>query len=97
VYLSLSLLEQPAQDVPDAQEKGYLNCGGAPCCGRARRIVANQHGLIARLKASGHSTVDAEGTLRMYISACKHLEDHEQKVRTEGKAKKRETKKPRSS
>jgi hypothetical protein len=63
----------------------------------ARRIVANQHGLIARLKASGHSTVDAEGTLRMYISACKHLEDHEQKVRTEGKAKKRETKKPRSS
>jgi hypothetical protein len=29
----------------------------------ARRIVANQRGLIAMLKAKGESTIDAEGML----------------------------------
>ena len=55
--------------------------------GEARQMVANQHALIARLKASGHPTLDAERALRTYISALKHLEDHERRVRKEGKAK----------
>jgi len=63
----------------------------------ARRIVADQHALIGRLKASGHPTLDAERALQTYLSSLRHLEDHEDKVRTEGKAKKRETKKPHSN
>ena len=63
----------------------------------ARRIVADQHELMTRLKASGHSTLDAERALRTYVSALEHLEDHERRVRNEGKAKKRETKKPQSN
>jgi len=39
----------------------------------ARRIVTDRHELIARLKASGHSTLDAERALRTYVSALKHL------------------------
>ena len=57
----------------------------------ARRIVASQQELIARLKALGQSTFDAERALQTYLSALKHLEDHERRVRTA--VKKRETKK----
>ncbi len=59
----------------------------------ARRIVANQRGLIATLKAKGEPTVDAEGVLEVYLSSLKLLEDHEWKIRKERKAKKGETKK----
>ena len=52
--------------------------------GEARRIVANQQELIARLKASGHPTLDAKLALRTYVSALKHLENHERGVRKEG-------------
>ena len=62
----------------------------------ARRIVAEQHALIVTLEESGQSTIDAERALRIYISALKHLEDHERKARAAGKAKKRETKAPQS-
>jgi hypothetical protein len=61
----------------------------------ARRIVANQRGLIAMLQAKGESTLDAEGMLEVYLSSLKLLEDHEWKIRQEREAKKRETKKPR--
>jgi len=54
-----------------------------------RRIVADQQPLIARLKASGHPTLDAEGALQTNISALKHLEDHEQRIRKEREAKKK--------
>jgi hypothetical protein len=63
----------------------------------ARRIVANQRGLIAMLKAKGGSTLDAEGMLEVYLSSLKLLEDHEWKIRQEREAKKRETKKPHSN
>ena len=63
----------------------------------ARRIVANQRGLIAVLKAKGESTLQAEATLQMYLSSLKLLEDHEWKIRQERKAKKGETKKPHSN
>ena len=59
----------------------------------ARRIVANQRGLIAVLQAKGEPTRDAEGMLRVYRSSLKLLEDHERKIRQERKAKKGETKK----
>ena len=59
----------------------------------ARRIVANQRGLIAMLKAKGESTLQAEATLQMYLRSLKLLEDHEWKIRQERKAKKGETKK----
>lgn len=62
----------------------------------ARRIIADQHKLIAQLKASGHPTGDAERTLQSCASSLKHLEDHERRIRAEDKAKKGETKKPRS-
>src|SRR5208282_5286007 len=35
--------------------------------------VNPENALIARLKASGHSTLDAERALRTYVSALKHL------------------------
>ena len=63
----------------------------------ARRIVANQRGLIAMLKAKGESTLQAEATLQMYLRSLKLLEDHEWKIRQEREAKKRETKKPHSN
>ncbi len=59
----------------------------------ARRIVANQRGLIAMLKSKGEPTVEAEGMLEVYLSSLKLLEDHEWKVRQDRRAKKRETKK----
>jgi len=63
----------------------------------ARRIVENQRGLIAVLKAKGESTLQAEATLQMYLSSLKLLEDQEWKIRQERKAKKGETKKPHSN
>jgi len=62
----------------------------------ARRIVENQRGLIATLKAKGESSLDAEAMLQVYLSSLKLLEDQEWKIRQERKAKKGETKKPRS-
>ncbi len=59
----------------------------------ARRIVADQRGLIAMLRAKGESTLEAEATLQMYLSSLKLLEDQEWKLRQERKAKKGETKK----
>jgi len=61
----------------------------------ARRIVAEQRQLVAKLKAFGRSTLDAERTLQMYVGSLKHLEDYERKIRMEDKAKTRETKKDR--
>ena len=59
----------------------------------ARRIVANQRGLIAILQAKGELTLEAEGMLEVYLSSLKLLEDHEWKMRQERKARKGETKK----
>lgn len=61
----------------------------------ARRIFADQRGLIAMLEAKGESSLDAEGMLEVYLSSLKLLEDHEWKLRQERNAKKSETKKPR--
>jgi hypothetical protein len=58
----------------------------------ARRIVARQEQLIAGLRASGQSTLEAEQNLQLYMSALKTLEGHEQKLRDERRAKRRETK-----
>jgi hypothetical protein len=55
----------------------------------ARRIVENQRGLIATLKAKGESTIDAEAMLQVYLSSLKLLEDHEQRIRKEREAKKK--------
>ena len=62
----------------------------------ARRIVADQHELIMTLKASGHPTLEAEQALQTYLSALKHLEDNERRIREADKAKKGETKKRRA-
>ena len=59
----------------------------------ARRIVAGQRLLIETLKASGRPAEDAEVTLQLYISALEVLERHERKLREEGRAKRRETRK----
>jgi hypothetical protein len=61
----------------------------------ARRIVAEQHQIIAKFQAFGHATLDAERTLQMYVGSLKHLEDYERKIRMEDKAKTGETKKDR--
>jgi hypothetical protein len=60
---------------------------------QARRVVAKQRDLIARLKAAGHLTSDAEQMLQTYLSMLKHLEAHHQKLGDERRAKKTETKK----
>jgi hypothetical protein len=57
----------------------------------ARRIVANQRALLAKLQATGQPTSEAEGTLRTYRSALDHLESHERKMRAADEAKKGET------
>ena len=59
----------------------------------ARRIIANQDELIASLKASAQSTLDAEKSLKSYISALKHLQGHERRMRKENTIKKGETSK----
>ena len=56
----------------------------------ARRIVAEQLALLAKLQATGKPTSEAEGTLRTYTSALHHLESHERKLRADAKAKKGE-------
>ncbi len=61
----------------------------------ARQIVTRQSELIAKLKASGQPSLDAEQTLLTYISAPKHLEAHEAIVRADANARKHETKKGR--
>jgi hypothetical protein len=53
----------------------------------ARRIVADQRALIARL------TVEAEGSLQIYLSALKLLEAYEHRIREENKRKTGETRK----
>ncbi len=61
----------------------------------ARRIIADQRELIVTLEASGRSKLEAEQALQTYLSALKHLEDNERRIREEDKAKKGETKKDR--
>ncbi len=63
----------------------------------ARQIVARQSELIAKLKASGQPTLDAERTLLTYISALKHLEAHAAIIRADVSARKHETRKGRRS
>ena len=52
----------------------------------ARQIVARQQELIARFRALGQPTVEAELTLQTYMSALKLIEAHEAKVRAEIRA-----------
>lgn len=51
----------------------------------ARKIVADQQALIARLAAAGEPTADAENALRSYLSALRHLEDHARHLRAKHK------------
>jgi hypothetical protein len=46
----------------------------------ARRIVARQHELVARLKAAGCSTKDAEYTLGLFVGALAIFEQHEREL-----------------
>lgn len=62
---------------------------------KARQITAQQHDLIARLKALGQPTVDAELTLQTYVSALSLIEAHEDRMRAEVSARKHETKRHR--
>jgi hypothetical protein len=57
---------------------------------KAKRIVADQRVLIARLRAAGQPTLDAESSLQIYLSALKLLEAPEQRIREENKTKKGE-------
>ena len=50
---------------------------------RAREIVTNQHALIAKLRALGQPSEDAEKSLQSYESSLRHLEEHESKLRAE--------------
>jgi hypothetical protein len=53
----------------------------------ATRIVAEQHQLIAKLKAFRRPTLDAERTLQMYVGSLKDLEDYERKLEWKTKPK----------
>ena len=52
----------------------------------ARRLIVDQQDLIARLRASKQPTADAEAMLQTYRSALRHLEDHEDKIKQDLKA-----------
>ena len=54
----------------------------------ARRVVANQEALIANLRVAKRPTEDAVAVLVTYLSALRHLEDHERKIKDELKARK---------
>jgi hypothetical protein len=47
----------------------------------ARRLVASQEALIANLRLARRPTADAEAALFTYLSALRHLEDHERKIK----------------
>ena len=47
----------------------------------ARRLVARQEALIANLRVAKRPTTDAEAALFTYLSALRHLEDHERKIK----------------
>jgi hypothetical protein len=53
--------------------------------------------LIARLRAAGQPTLDAESSLQIYLSALKLLEAPVQRIREENKTKKGETTKDRAT
>ena len=53
----------------------------------ARRIVAEQQALVTKLQAFGQPTIEAEATLRTYLSSLTHLETHESKLREEAAVK----------
>jgi hypothetical protein len=59
----------------------------------ARRLVANQEALIANLRVARRATGNAEATLFTYLSALRHLEDQERKIKGRLKARIGETKK----
>ena len=61
----------------------------------AKQIISRQSELVAKLKASGEPSLDAERTLLTYISALKHLQAHEAIVRADVNARKHETRKGR--
>ena len=62
----------------------------------ARRLVARQEALIRNLKIAKQPTADAEASLFTYLSALRHLEDHERRIKQGLKPKIGETlKKPR--
>jgi len=52
----------------------------------ARRLVVDQQDLIVRLRALKQPTMDAEAMLQTYLSALRHLEDHEHKIKQDLKA-----------
>jgi hypothetical protein len=52
---------------------------------QARRIVAAQHQFIEGLKMTGSPTLDAERTLKTYLSSLRHLEAHGDKLKKERK------------
>jgi hypothetical protein len=51
----------------------------------AQRIIADQQVLIAKLKAAGQPSIEAESALRSYLSSLRHLEDRARKIRAKGK------------
>jgi hypothetical protein len=57
-------------------------------------IVADQEALIANLRAAKRPTANAEAALYTYLTALRHLEDHERKIKEGLKAKIGETRKP---
>jgi hypothetical protein len=52
---------------------------------------------IARFRAVGHPTVEAECSLQIYLSALKLLVAREQEIKEENKAKRGETRKGRAA
>ena len=57
----------------------------------ARRLVASQETLVANLRVAKRPTADAEAALFAYLSALRHLEDHERKIKQGVKPRIRET------
>jgi hypothetical protein len=43
----------------------------------AKRIVAQQHARIAKLKAAGHPTADHEQLLDLFVRTLEAFKDHE--------------------
>jgi hypothetical protein len=59
----------------------------------ARGIIDAHQALLEKLRKNGEPTNEAEAALRTHMSALMQLLGHEERLRLEARAKKRETKK----
>jgi hypothetical protein len=73
-----------SQSVPMADKESESAQVAARYVRKGKRLVVRQHGRIARLRALGCSTLDAELMLDVFVYTLKIFEDSERRLRDLG-------------